>query len=99
MDLRAPQLWAAEHLAGSLSFDAEGNAITYLGWLIPWGTPVTLLGATQEQITDFQRSLTRIGIDRPAAQNVGNPAPWAPESTTWAPCPDRFPGTGKGPGR
>ncbi len=77
VDLRQRKLWAAEHLAGSLSFDAEGNAITYLGWLIPWGTPVTLLGATQEQITEFQRDLVRIGIDRPAAQNVGDPQLWA----------------------
>ncbi|MCB0914521.1 MAG: MBL fold metallo-hydrolase [Actinobacteria bacterium] len=77
VDLRSRKVWAAEHLAGSLSFDAEGNAITYLGWLIPWGTPVTLLGATQEQITEFQRDMVRIGIDRPAGQNVGTPANWA----------------------
>ena len=77
VDLRQRRLWAAEHLAGSLSFDVEGNAITYLGWLIPWGTPITLLGATQEQITEFQRSLARIGIDRPAGQNVGEPRAWA----------------------
>jgi glyoxylase-like metal-dependent hydrolase (beta-lactamase superfamily II) len=77
VDLRQRKLWAAEHLAGSLSFDAEGNAITYLGWLIPWGTPITLLGATQEQITEFQRSMARIGLDRPAAQNVGGPRAWA----------------------
>ena len=67
VDLRQRKLWAAEHLAGSLSFDAEGNAITYLGWLIPWGTPITLLGESQEQISDFQRNLVRIGIDRPDA--------------------------------
>jgi glyoxylase-like metal-dependent hydrolase (beta-lactamase superfamily II)/rhodanese-related sulfurtransferase len=77
VDLRSRKVWAAEHLSGSLSFDAEGNAITYLGWLIPWGTPITLLGATQEQITDFQRDLVRIGIDRPAGQNVGDPKSWA----------------------
>jgi glyoxylase-like metal-dependent hydrolase (beta-lactamase superfamily II)/rhodanese-related sulfurtransferase len=77
IDLRQRRLWAAEHLAGSLSFDAEGNAITYLGWLIPWGTPITLLGATQEQISEFQRAMVRIGIDRPAAQNVGEPRTWA----------------------
>ena len=77
VDLRQRRLWAAEHIKGSLSFDAEGNAITYLGWLIPWGTPVTLLGATQEQISEFQRDLARIGIDRPAAQNVGQPSSWA----------------------
>ncbi len=80
VDLRQRRLWAAEHLAGSLSFDAEGNAITYLGWLIPWGTPVTLLGATQEQISAFQRSLALIGIDRPAGQNVGGPRDWAAEA-------------------
>lgn len=77
VDLRKRKLWAAEHLAGSLSFDTDGNAITYLGWLVPWGTPITLLGATQEQISEFQRSLTRIGIDRPASQNVGDPGSWA----------------------
>jgi len=77
VDLRQRKLWAAEHLKGSLSFDAEGNAITYLGWLIPWGTPITLLGATQEQITQFQRAMVRIGIDRPAAQNAGDPRAWA----------------------
>lgn len=77
VDLRQRKLWAAQHLAGSLSFDAEGNAITYLGWLIPWGTPITLLGATQEQITEFQRQLVRIGIDRPAGQNVGDPGTWS----------------------
>ncbi len=76
VDLRQRRLWAAEHLAGTLSFDTDGNAITYLGWLVPWGTPITLLGATQEQISEFQRSLTRIGIDRPAAQNVGDPGTW-----------------------
>jgi len=77
IDLRSRKLWAAEHLQGSLSFDAEGNAITYLGWLIPWGTPITLLGATQEQISEFQRSMVRIGINRPAGQNVGEPRSWA----------------------
>lgn len=77
VDLRQRRLWAAEHIKGSLSFDAEGNAITYLGWLIPWGTPVTLLGATQEQITEFQRDMVRIGIDRPASQNVGQPSAWS----------------------
>lgn len=77
VDLRKRKLWAAEHLAGSLSFDTDGNAIIYLGWLVPWGTPITLLGATQEQISDFQRSLTRIGIDRPAGQNVGDPGSWS----------------------
>ena len=100
VDLRQRRLWAAEHLKGSLSFDAEGNAITYLGWLIPWGTPITLLGATQEQISEFQRDMVRIGIDRPAAQNVGEPTSWARGTQDLGiGAARRLPGTRQGPRR
>ena len=58
---------AAGHLAGTFGFDLDGSFATYLGWLIPWGTPLTLLGRTPEQVAEAQRELARIGIDRPAA--------------------------------
>lgn len=77
VDLRSRRLFAAGHLRGTLSFDGEGNAVTYLGWLIPWGTPVTLLGDSIAQVEQMQRDLARIGIDRPAAHAVGSPAGWA----------------------
>ena len=77
MDLRARRAFAAGHVAGTLSFDLDGSFATYLGWLIPWGTPLTLLGATPEQIAEAQRELVRIGIDRPAAVAAGRPADWA----------------------
>ena len=77
VDLRSRQVFAAGHLRGTLSFDGEGNAVTYLGWLLPWGTPVTLLGDSLAQVEAMQRDLARIGIDRPAAHAVGSPASWA----------------------
>ena len=77
IDLRSREVFARGHLQGSLSFDDDGNAITYLGWLIPWGTPLTLLAATPEDVTAFQRELVRIGIDRPAAFATGSPQEWA----------------------
>jgi glyoxylase-like metal-dependent hydrolase (beta-lactamase superfamily II)/rhodanese-related sulfurtransferase len=77
IDLRSRRLFAAGHLRGTLSFDGEGNAITYLGWLIPWGTPVTLLGESVEQVAQMQRDLVRIGIERPTAHAVGSPEQWA----------------------
>ncbi len=77
VDLRHRRLFAAGHIKGSLSFDVHGNAITYLGWLIDWGTPLTLIGATLDEVSDMQRELVRIGIDRPAAYAVGSPADWA----------------------
>ncbi len=74
VDLRARRTFAAGHVAGTLSFDLDGSFATYLGWLIPWGTPLTLLGQTPEQVAEAQRELVRIGIDRPAAAATGHPA-------------------------
>ena len=80
VDLRSRRVFAEGHLRGTLSFDGNGNAVTYLGWIIPWGTPLTLLGDTPEQVTAMQRELVRIGIDRPVAFADGAPAQWALEA-------------------
>jgi hydroxyacylglutathione hydrolase len=77
VDLRARRAFAAGHVPGTLSFDLDGSFATYLGWLIPWGTPLTLLGQAREQVAEAQRELVRIGIDRPAAAATGAPAEWA----------------------
>ncbi|BCB90001.1 MBL fold metallo-hydrolase [Phytohabitans suffuscus] len=77
VDLRNRVAFAAGHVAGTLNVGLDGSFATYLGWLIPWGTPLTLLGETPRQITEAQRELARIGIDRPAAQATGDPDEWA----------------------
>ncbi|GAA1926376.1 MBL fold metallo-hydrolase [Streptomyces sodiiphilus] len=76
VDLRSRTAFAAGHLPGSLSFGLDGSFATYLGWIIPWGTPLTLLGETPEQIEEAQRELARIGIDRSAGGATGTPEEW-----------------------
>ena len=76
VDLRTRTAFAAGHAPGTLNFGLDGSFATYLGWLIPWGTPVTLLGETAEQVAQAQRELVRIGIDRPAAAATGGPHQW-----------------------
>jgi len=76
VDLRDRTAYAAGHLPGSLSFTLDRSFATYLGWALPWGTPVTLLGATPEQVAQAQRELVRIGIDRPAASATGKAEDW-----------------------
>ncbi len=44
VDLRNRTAFAAGHVTGTLNFGVDGQFATYLGWLIPWGTPLTLLG-------------------------------------------------------
>jgi rhodanese-related sulfurtransferase len=63
VDLRSRTAFAAGHLRGSLNFGSGSGLATYLGWLIPWGTPLTLIGASPQDVADAQRELCRIGID------------------------------------
>ncbi len=77
VDLRNRTAFAAGHAPGTLNFGLDGAFVTYLGWLITWGTPVTLLGETPEDVAQAQRELVRIGIDRPAAQATGGPEDWS----------------------
>jgi hydroxyacylglutathione hydrolase len=82
IDLRHRSDFAGNHVQGALSFDVHGNAVTYLGWMIDWGTPITLLGADVDEVHTMQRELVRIGIDRPTGYAVGTPNDW---SSTEAP--------------
>ncbi|MBT8227762.1 MAG: MBL fold metallo-hydrolase [Dactylosporangium sp.] len=77
IDLRERTAFAAGHLGGTLNIGLDGNFVTYLGWLIPWGMAVTLLGESAEQVAEAQRDLARIGIDRPEAAAVGTPEAWS----------------------
>src|SRR6266581_609929 len=76
VDLRDRVAFASGFVPGSFSFPLDGSFATYLGWAIPWGTPVTLLGETPAQVGQAQRELVRIGIDRPAAAATGQPQDW-----------------------
>ncbi len=79
VDLRTRTAFAAGYVPGSYNVGLDGQFATYLGWLLPWGTPLTLLGATPEQVAEAQRELVRIGIDRPAAAATGRPEDWTDE--------------------
>jgi hydroxyacylglutathione hydrolase len=73
VDLRHRRAFAAGHLPGSLSFEHGDNLVANLGWLLPPGAPLTLIGGSLAQVTDAQRDLARIGIDRIAAAASGLP--------------------------
>ncbi len=79
VDLRQRRVFAAEHLAGTIGIELADPFSTYLGWLLPWGTPVTLLGDSTDQVAEAQRQLVRIGIDRPSGAATGGPDRWAPD--------------------
>ena len=71
VDLRTRVAYASQHLEGSIGIELGNQFSTYLGWLMPWGGALTLIGESAEQVQDAQRQLVRIGIDRPDAAAIG----------------------------
>ncbi len=76
VDLRTRTAFAAGHVTGTFNIGIDGQFATYVGWLIPWGTPLTLLGESAEQVAEAQRELVRIGIDRLEGAATGSPTEW-----------------------
>lgn len=72
VDLRHRTAYAADHVKGSISVELGPQFATYVGWLMPWGSPLTVLGETAEQVSHAQRQLIRIGIDRLAGAAAGS---------------------------
>ena len=64
VDLRSRRAFAADHLAGSIGVELDDPFSTYVGWLIPWGSRLTLLAPTSETVAAAQRQLVRVGLDQ-----------------------------------
>jgi hydroxyacylglutathione hydrolase len=71
VDLRTRRAFADGHLQGTVSFEPGASFVTYLGWTLPWGDPLTLLGSEVDVATAV-RELARIGWDHPDAV-LGDP--------------------------
>ncbi|MGK2958151.1 MAG: MBL fold metallo-hydrolase [Acidimicrobiales bacterium] len=77
VDLRSRSAFASGHLVGTVNLEVGDSFATYLGWVLRWGTPVTLVGDTTDQVAEAQRQMVRIGIDRPGGAAEGGIDTWA----------------------
>ncbi|MFT4745389.1 MAG: hydroxyacylglutathione hydrolase [Nitriliruptoraceae bacterium] len=68
VDLRSRRAYADGHLVGTVNVELADSMSTYLGWILDWGVPLTLIADTPDDITQAQRQLVRIGVDRLAGQ-------------------------------
>jgi glyoxylase-like metal-dependent hydrolase (beta-lactamase superfamily II)/rhodanese-related sulfurtransferase len=78
VDLRARQAYAAGHVPGTVAIELADPFATHLGWTVPWGSPITLIGDTPDQVIEARRQLVRIGIDELAGAATGEPAELTP---------------------
>ncbi len=79
VDLRERRAFARAHVSGTISIEIGNSFSTYLGWAIAWGTPLTLIGDSPDDITEAQVQLARIGIDQIAGAATGPAAALAPD--------------------
>jgi hydroxyacylglutathione hydrolase len=77
VDLRHRVAFASNHLRGSVSFEYGNSFSTYLGWILPWAQPLTLVGEYLD-VEHAVRDLSRIGIDSPDAAVGTDPRELAP---------------------
>lgn len=63
IDVRSWTEFSASHVAGTLNFPSGMLLATYVGWVVPWRAPITLVGSGQADVVRTQRDLARIGID------------------------------------
>jgi hydroxyacylglutathione hydrolase len=78
IDARTPQAFAGGHIPGSYNIWLDGIA-SYLGWIVPHGTPVVLVlpdGAGREEVT---RTLLRLGYDEIVGYLHGGFTSWQNE--------------------
>jgi glyoxylase-like metal-dependent hydrolase (beta-lactamase superfamily II)/rhodanese-related sulfurtransferase len=69
IDLRERRAFAARHMVGTLGFELSDPFTTYLGWLLPWGSPLSMIGSAGD-LAAARRALARIGIEKITACHV-----------------------------
>jgi rhodanese-related sulfurtransferase len=63
IDLRLNKDYGASHIPNSINIGLGGQFASWAGTMIPIGTPIALVGETQEQIDEAFMRLARVGHD------------------------------------
>lgn len=64
VDIRDRKVYAARHPVGAAGFELADSFSSYIGWIIPWGDNITLVGDSSEDLDAAQTQLGRIGMDQ-----------------------------------
>jgi hydroxyacylglutathione hydrolase len=63
VDARPGDAFARGHVPGSLNVPLEDSFASYVGWLVPFGTPLVLIAADGDAVAEATTQLFRIGYD------------------------------------
>ena len=83
VDLRPRPDFAAGHHEGAWGIEYGTQAATYVGWLLPWGAPLVLVGTDEEELHAMTEDLGRIGLDTVAGTSTAATPAAAPDGPTY----------------
>lgn len=63
IDLRDQLAFGAGHIPGSFGIGSWGSLSTWAAWVVPYETPILLVGARNEPFGEAVRALARVGLD------------------------------------
>jgi len=63
VDVRDRRAFAGHHLEGTINVELGNQLATYLGWVFPWGSPLSLMAASDEDLAAARRHVSRIGLE------------------------------------
>jgi glyoxylase-like metal-dependent hydrolase (beta-lactamase superfamily II)/rhodanese-related sulfurtransferase len=63
IDLRERRRFAASHWPGSVNVEAGDSLAAFIGWTIPWGSPITLVSDDWATVEHAAGALARIGVE------------------------------------
>lgn len=75
VDVRNATEFAAGHPQGAVNIAVRGRFETWVGIMVPWGTPFVLFGAPAE-VKEAAFRLHRVGYDEPAGAVAGGMEAW-----------------------
>lgn len=75
IDIREPEAFAENHVAGSVHIGLRGRFENWVGTILPWGTPFVLIGSNEE-VKEAVTRLTRVGYDEPLGYLNGGVDAW-----------------------
>lgn len=78
VDVRSAAVYAAGHIAGTLSVPVGPQCAVYAGWVTPWGAELVLVSDSDDALDQLVAELGSIGIER-----VGTAVLDEPGSAGW----------------
>lgn len=76
IDLRDQRSFAAEHIAGSFGIGAGNSLAVWASWVVPYDTPILLVGRGDDDANDAATQLSRVGLDDVRAYLAGGIEAW-----------------------